>query len=58
VTPQERTAIAWQAYRLAVQAARAESTPASWERLLRAAHYLREALGQAATERGRANGRW
>jgi hypothetical protein len=43
-----RLSLAQQAYQLALQAARAESTPRTWARLLRAARNLREALRELA----------
>jgi hypothetical protein len=42
-----RLSLAEQAYRVAVRAVRAESTPRTWARLLRAAQNLREASGDA-----------
>ncbi len=38
-----RLSLAQQAYQVALRAARAESTPRTWARLLRAAQNLREA---------------
>ena len=43
-----RLSLAQQAYQLALRAAREESTPRTWARLLRAARNLREALPDAS----------
>ena len=50
VTPQERIQLARQAYEAMVRAVRAKSTPQSWARLLRMAHYLRAAIAEAEGE--------
>ena len=54
-----RLALAQQAYAAALRAARAESTPRTWARLLRAARNLREASqdARAAARRSRTRSR-
>jgi hypothetical protein len=51
MAPVTRLSLAQQAYQAALRAVRAQSTPRTWARLLRAARNLREA---AALEHGRA----
>ncbi len=46
MSPLTRLALAQEAYRAALRAARSCSTPRTWARLLRAARNLREASGQ------------
>jgi hypothetical protein len=54
MSPLTRLALAKEAYRAALRAVRAQSTPRTWARLLRAARNLREAtdLGQDLVARG------
>jgi hypothetical protein len=46
MSPLTRLALAKETYRAALRAARAQSTPRTWARLLRAARNLREATDQ------------
>jgi hypothetical protein len=50
VTLQERAYFARQAYKLALQAAKAAPSPSSWARLLRVAQHLRAAIAEAERE--------
>ncbi len=47
MAPTKRLSLAQQAYQAALRVARAESTPRTWARLLRAARNLREASCEA-----------
>jgi hypothetical protein len=47
MAPMKRLSLAREAYQAALRVARAESTPRTWARLLRAARNLREASCEA-----------
>jgi hypothetical protein len=53
-----RLSLARQAYQAALRVARAQSTPRTWARLLRAARNLREATAEAERVEARRTRRW
>ena len=58
MAPQTRLTLARQAYQAALRAARAQSTPRTWARLVRAGQNLREALYEAERVQARRARRW